>query len=174
MAGCPHDTGMAATGSHDNPLERPVLTAGAAELHARLREEIERAQRQGTALSALHVGVDPDRVGDEPSGEVSEQAISYIAAALTRQLRRFDRVGRLSDRELLVLLPGADGPRAEIVARRALARLQAVKVEVDGQRHPIAVAIGLGTWSAGLGPTQLLDRARLLSRREQIPDMPPA
>lgn len=163
---------MAATGSYDNPLERPVLTTGAAELLARLREEIERAQRQGTPLSALHVGVDPDRVGDEHVEEVSEQAISYIAAALTRQLRRFDRVGRLSERELLVLLPGADGPRAEIVARRALARLEAVKVEVDGQRHPIALAIGLGTWSAGLSAAQLLERARVLSRHEQVPDMP--
>lgn len=161
---------MAANDSYDNPLERPVLTAGAAELLARLGEEIERAQRQGTALSALHVGVDPDRLGEERGEEVSEQAISYIAAALTRQLRRFDRVGRLSERELVVLLPGADGPRAEIVARRALRRLGAVKVEVDGQRRPIAVAIGLGTWSAGLSATQLLERARLLSRCEQAPD----
>jgi GGDEF domain-containing protein len=158
---------MAATGSYDNPLERPVLTAGAAELLARLREEIERAQRQGTALSALRIGVEPEL--DE---EVPEQAISYIAAALTRELRRFDRVGQLSGRELLVLLPGADGPRAEVVARRALTRLQAVKVEVEGQRHPIGIAIGLGTWSAGLSATQLLERTRLLSLREQTPDAP--
>jgi GGDEF domain-containing protein len=158
---------MAATDSYDNPLERPVLTAGAAELLARLREEIERAQRQGTALSALHVGIEPELLQGEREQAVPEQAISYIAAALTRQLRRFDRVGRLSERELLVLLPGADGPRAEIVARRALSRLQAVKVEVDGQRHPIGIAIGLATWSTGLSAAQLLERTRLLSQREQ-------
>ncbi len=165
---------MAATGSHDNPLERPILTAGAAELLARLREEIERAQRQRTALSALHVGVDPDGLEDERGEEVSEQAVSYIAAALTRQLRRFDRVGRLSGRDLRVVLPGADGPRAEIVARRALARLAAVKIEVEGQRHPISVAIGLSTWSAGQSAAQLLEGARLLSRREPLPDTPVA
>jgi GGDEF domain-containing protein len=172
MAGCTHNTGMAATRSHDNSLEPPALAAGAAELLARLREEIERAQRQGTALSALHIGIERELSQAEREEAVPEQASHYIAAALSRQLRRFDRVGRLSDRELLVLLPGADGPRAEIVARRALARLQAVKIEMDGQRHPIAVAIGLGTWSVGLSPTQLLDRARLLSRHEQIPDVP--
>lgn len=163
---------MAANGSYDNPRERPVLTADAGELLARLQEEIERAQRQGTALSALHVGVDPDSPGDEHGEHLPEQAISYIAAALTRQLRRFDRVGRISERELLVLLPGADGPRAEIVARRALSRLRSVKVEVDGQRSPIAVAIGLGTWSAGLSAMQLLERARLLTCHEQAPDAP--
>ena len=163
---------MAATGSYDNPLERPVLTAGAAELLARLREEIERAQRQGTALSALHIGIEPELCEEVRVEEVPEQAISYIAAALTQQLRRFDRVGRLSERELFVLLPGADGPRAEVVARRALSRLQAVKVEVDGQRHPIGVAIGLGTWSAGMSAAQLLERTRLLSRREQTLDAP--
>ena len=63
-----------------------------------------------------------------------------------RELRRFDRVGRPSERELLVVLPGADGPRGEIVARRVLERLRAIKIEADGERRPLRVSVGLAAW----------------------------
>jgi diguanylate cyclase (GGDEF)-like protein len=165
---------MAATDSYDNPLERSADTSPAAELLARLQEEISRAERQQTALSCLLVGLDRERLHDEQGQQISEQALSYMASALARQLRRFDRVGRLSEQELLVLLPGADGSRAEIVARRALNRLRAVKVELNGQRHPIGVAIGLGTWNTGVSAAQLLERTRLLVRSEPPHTMPTA
>jgi GGDEF domain-containing protein len=159
--------GMAATGSYDNPLDSrdwEGLTAG--ELYARLEEEVCRAERQGTQLSCLLVSLDGEPLQAEHGEQLPAQALAYVAAALTRQLRRFDRVGQVSPGELLVLLPGADGPRAEIVARRALVRLGAVKVELDGRRHPIGVAIGLGTWSAGLSAAQLLERTRLAAHRQ--------
>jgi diguanylate cyclase (GGDEF)-like protein len=165
---------MAATGSHDNPLEHPTDASGAAELLTRLDEEIGRAERQRTALSCLLVGLDRERLRDEHGEQLPEQALTYIASALTQQLRRFDRVGRVSAGELLVLLPGADGPRAEIVARRALRRLQAVKVELDGRRQTVAVAIGLGTWSEGVSAVQLLARTRLLSSGKPARDTPAA
>ncbi len=44
------------------------------------------------------------------------------------------------------MLPGADGPRGEIVARRVLERLRAIKVEVDGERQPLRIAVGLAAW----------------------------
>lgn len=165
---------MAATNSYDNLLEHPCDASDAAELLVRLDEEISRAQRQRTALSCLLVGLDRERLGEDHGEQLSEQALAYMACALTRQLRRFDRVGRLSAGELLVLLPGADGPRAEIVARRALRRLRAVKVELDGRRHTIAVAIGLVTWSEGVSAVQMLARTRLLSGREPARDTPAA
>lgn len=168
---------MAATDSYDNPLdprgENPERRA-AGELQARLDEEVCRAERQGTALSCLLVSLDAARLQAEHGEQMPAQALAYAAGALTRQLRCFDRVGQLSTSELLVLLPGADGPRAEIVARRALGRLRAVKVELDGRRHSIGVAIGLGTWSAGLSAAQLLERTRLAARRESARHAPAA
>jgi diguanylate cyclase len=165
---------MAATGSYDNPLDRAEdsRSAGAGELQGRLQEEVARAERHGTAFSCLLVSLDSERLRREHGEQMPERALVYMAAALTRQLRRFDRVGCLRTGELLVLLPGADGPRAEIVARRALARLRAVKVEMDGQRRSIALAIGLGTWAPGVSAEQLLDRARLAGRREAGRDAP--
>ncbi len=79
-----------------------------------------------------------------------------MGEALRRELRRFDRVGRPSEGELAVLLPGADGPRGEIVARRALARLRAIKVEAGGERRPLRVSVGLAAWREDVGGEELL------------------
>ncbi len=69
---------------------------------------------------------------------------------------RFDRVGRPSERELLIVLPGADGPRGEIVARRVLDRLRTIKVEARGARRPLRISVGLAAWSANATPAMLL------------------
>lgn len=157
---------MAATG----PYEDSPDGADTGELQARLEEEVSRAERTGTALSCLLVSVDVEALCEQSPDRLGEQAVAYMADALRRQLRRFDRVARLSEGELLVLLPGADGARAEIVARRALARLRAVKLDTAEGRRPIGVAIGLGSWSAGQSAAQLLDLARLASSARGGPD----
>ena len=87
-----------------------------------------------------------------------------MGAALRPQLRDFDRVGRPSDSELLILLPGADGPRGEIVARRALERLRTIKVEADGERRPLEISVGLATWRSELSDEDLLSQARVAAR----------
>ncbi len=116
----------------------------AVELDERLDEEIGRAERHGTALSCLLVVVDNlEEMAGEHGGELREQTMAYIAGALRRELRRFDRVGMPSDRELLIVLPGADGPRGEIVARRVLDRLRSIKVEARGQRRSLRISVGL-------------------------------
>jgi diguanylate cyclase (GGDEF)-like protein len=139
---------------------------GAGELEARLQEEIGRAERHGTQVSCLLVLVDNiDQMAGEHGGELREQTLAYIAGALRRELRRFDRVGLPSDRELLIILPGADGPRGEIVARRILDRLRAIKVEVRGQRQALRISVGLSAWRAESTPETLLSRARAAAKR---------
>ncbi len=81
----------------------------------------------------------PEELSREHGGELSEQAFAYIARALSPELRGFDRIGRPSDSELVLLLPGADGPRSEMVARRVLDRLRTIKVEAEGMRTAAAL-----------------------------------
>ncbi len=134
-------------------------------LAGRLAEEVARAERQLGPLSCLLVVIeDLDAVVERYGDELAEQALAHLAQALRRELRLFDQVGRPSARELIVLLPGADGPRGEIVARRALQRLRTIKIEVDGQRRPLPIAIGLATWTEGLTPEALVERARSAAR----------
>jgi diguanylate cyclase (GGDEF)-like protein len=139
---------------------------GAGELDERLSEEIGRAERYGTSLSCLLVVVDNlEEMAGEHGGELREQTMAYIAGALRSELRRFDRVGMPTDRELLIVLPGADGPRGEMVARRVLDRLRAIKVEARGRRRALRISVGLAAWRPQATPAAMVDRARAAAAR---------
>ena len=160
--------GMAA--SDQNPSSAPpapgrslCLPAGA--LLERLTEEINRAGRHDTPLSCLIVTIgNLDELSREHGSELSEQTFVYVAKALSDQMRGFDRIGQPSDGELLLILPGADGPRGEIVARRVLERLRTIKVEADGTRQPLRISVGLAPWSDE-DAEELLELARSAARR---------
>jgi diguanylate cyclase (GGDEF)-like protein len=162
---------MAARDPHTPPPVPPELTGclSEAEVHQRLDEEINRAGRHGTALSCLLVGIANLQEIEQTHGqELSDQALAYVALILGREFRRFDRVGRPGDSDFLVVLPGADGPRGEIVARRVLARLRAIKLEVDGQRRPLHVTVGLSAWRNEQTAAQLMNETREAARREWL------
>jgi diguanylate cyclase (GGDEF)-like protein len=136
------------------------------ELAVRLEEEVSRAARHRTALSCLLVSLDDVEQLARVHGEsMPAQALAYLGAALGRQLRCFDRVGYAAEGELLVVLPGADEQRGEIVARRALGRLHAVKVEVEGKRRPLRISMGIAAWHEGLSGERLLSQTRLAAQR---------
>jgi diguanylate cyclase (GGDEF)-like protein len=145
-----------------------ILCLTAEALRERLEEEINRAGRHGTPLSCLLIVIENlDELTRTHGGELSEQTLRYVGEALGAELRGFDRVGRPSDDELAVLLPGADGPGGEMVARRALQRLRAIKVEADGARRPLRVSVGLAAWSEDLGGEELLAQTRAAARRPE-------
>ncbi len=137
-------------------------------LAERLAEEINRAGRHGTPLSCLLVSIEnlPELTAHH-GRDLSEQALAYAGPALMRELRRFDRVGRPSESELLVVLPGADGPRGEIVARRVIDRLRAIKIESEGVRRSLRVSVGLAAWRKDLSAEQLLAQTRAAARHER-------
>jgi hypothetical protein len=171
------------TSSFENAPATRIDWPDAAALDERLLEEIGRAERHGTSLSCLLVVVENlDEMAGEgqraeagaerratPSelvaGELREQTMTYIAGALRREIRRFDRVGLPSEHELLILLPGADSPRGEMVARRVLDRLRAIKVEARGRREPLRISVGLAAWRANATPALMLERARAAAER---------
>jgi hypothetical protein len=68
------------------------------------------------------------------------------------------------------MLPGADGPRGEIVARRVLERLQTIKIEADGRRRPLRVSVGLAAWREGVGGDELLAQTRAAAQRASAAD----
>jgi GGDEF domain-containing protein len=135
-------------------------------LDRRLAEEINRAGRHGTPLSCLLVTIgNLDELAREHGDGLYEETLTYVARALGSQVRDFDRIGAPSDGELLLLLPGADGPRGEVVARRALQRLRTIKLELDGERRPLSVSVGLAAWREDLSGAELLELARGAARR---------
>jgi two-component system, chemotaxis family, sensor kinase Cph1 len=160
---------------HSHPLPPGQLAClSATALEERLEEEINRAGRHGTPLSCLLVVIDNlDELSREHGNELPEQTLAYVGPTLRRELRRFDRIGRPSDSELLVVLPGADGPRGEIVARRVLDRLRTIKVEADGVRRPLRVSVGLAAWQQDVSGRDLLAQTRIAAQRGPGEDTSP-
>jgi diguanylate cyclase (GGDEF)-like protein len=155
---------MAASDPDDpeRPLRGSIEYLSGPALRERLEEEVNRAGRHGTALSCLLVDIEDLREVQRAHGEqLAEQVLAYVELALRRELRRFDRVGRPEEGELLIVLPGADGPRGEIVARRVLGRLRAIKLEAGGERRSLRVTVGLAPWREGMSAHALLDGARI-------------
>jgi diguanylate cyclase (GGDEF)-like protein len=160
-------TGMAASDSH-HPIHprAPRDPLSSTEIAARLEEEVSRASRHRTPLSCLLVSLDEiDELATAHGDTMPAQALAYLADTIRRQLRCFDRVGHAAEGELLVLLPGADEQRGEIVARRTLSRLHSIKVEAEGHRRPLRVSMGISSWRDGLTGEQLLSHTRLAAQR---------
>jgi diguanylate cyclase (GGDEF)-like protein len=158
---------MAANNPHPSSHQLPtgqIACLSATALQERLEEEINRAGRHGTPLSCLLVVID-DELSREHGSELPKQTLAYVGQALRRELRCFDRIGRPSDSELLVVLPGADGPRGEIVARRVLDRLRAIKIEAGGERRPLRVSVGLAAWRGDVSGKDLLTQTRIAAQR---------
>ena len=169
-----------AASDHNPRFERLQPDSGgcpaADAMNERLREEIGRAERFGTRLSCLLVVIDNlEQMARDHGDELRQQAIDYVAGALRRELRCFDRVGRIGrdgaeaqdpGTDLLIVIPGADGPRGEIVARRALARLRAIKIEAGGERQPLRVSVGLAAWQEDTGGEELLAQTRAAAHQQ--------
>ncbi len=162
----PHP-GMAATDSDDpDSLQGPIDYLSASALRERLEEEVLRAARHGTPLSCLLLDIEDLRDVQRTHGALlGELLAAYVELALRCELRRFDRVGRSAEGELLVVLPGADGPRGEVVARRMLGRLRALKLEAGGERRSLRFAVGLAPWREGMSAVALLCGARAATDR---------
>lgn len=87
------------------------------ELEVRLSQERSRAQRAGTGLAFLLIGLDelplPHR-----GGEPGDSVLRAAGGLLREELRALDVAGRFDDAELAVVLPGAGALEAAHVARR--------------------------------------------------------
>lgn len=127
----------------------------------RLDEEINRARRQGTRLACLLVALDDlPTIAQRYGSAATERILGHVGAVLRREFRRFDRVAYLGRGEFIVVLPGAGGAQCEVVARRTLRRLHAIKLEEQGARRPLRASIGLGEWREPHGPWELVASAR--------------
>jgi diguanylate cyclase (GGDEF)-like protein len=144
-----------------------------AAMAARLDEEINRARRQGTPLSCLLLALDDlEAITLRHGAAMSAHTLGHLGAVLRREFRRFDRVAYLGRGEFAVLLAGSAGTQAEVVARRALERVHAIKLEEAGERRALRSSVGLGEWHDSQGAWELVASARaaLLRAGQREPD----
>jgi diguanylate cyclase (GGDEF)-like protein len=144
-----------------------LLNHGA--MQVRLREEIARAQRDGTTLSCVILDLDDfKRVNDSRGHQAGDELLRGVADLLRAELRPYDQVARYGGDEFVLLLPGSDEATACQVAERVR---DAVAAETEpGSRLELAGACSLGVakWYEPLDAAALLeraDRALMLAKR---------
>jgi diguanylate cyclase (GGDEF)-like protein len=137
-------------------------------MRRRLDEEIGRAARAGTPLSAILIDLDDFKsVNDVHGHQAGDAVLRDVVDALVGEFRAFDRVARYGGDEFVVILPNADLRNAAAAAARALERMRAVATEHGDSG--ISASIGVAQWHAPMSTDDLLaacDLALLRSKRE--------
>ena len=164
VAAALHDARLAASIDHLTGC----LNHGA--MLARLDEEIDRASRQGTALSVLLLDLDDFKsVNDTHGHTTGDGLLREVGVTLCREFRSFDQVARYGGDEFLVVLPNVRGPRTEVAASRAVELMRRVRFErPDGAKQGITVSVGAAEWCEGETAGDLLKKASSAMRQGKV------
>ncbi|MBK1692998.1 hypothetical protein CKO33_12615 [Ectothiorhodospira mobilis] len=133
-------------------------------LMERIRDEIQRARRQGSALGICIMDVDHfKQINDRFGHETGDQALCRIAAVVQDSVRSYDVYGRWGGEEFLLILP-------QTATEEALGVIQRVRSCINGIHVPQGKAAGM-LLSASFGLTTLRageeDPDILLKRADQ-------
>ncbi len=119
-------------------------------MHARLREELSRAQRDKRTVACLMIDVDHfKRINDAHGHLAGDSVLREVARRIDGEIRTSDTGARFGGDEFAVVLPGGNVREAEALAKRVLATVSRMPVLVS---PGVAVTITLSIGVAVAGP----------------------
>jgi diguanylate cyclase (GGDEF)-like protein len=137
-------------------------------MRRQLHEEVGRAGRSGSPLSALLIDLDNFKlVNDRHGHQAGDMLLHEVGQTLVHEFRAFDRVARYGGDEFVVILPNADLTSAAAAAQRALERL--LSISSFDATPGASASIGVAQWQAPMTVDELLeacDAALLRSKRQ--------
>jgi diguanylate cyclase (GGDEF)-like protein len=107
--------------------------------------EVRRRARSGDPLAVLTLDVDRFKtVNDTYGHQAGDDVLRAFAAALRREARAVDTVGRVGGEEFMILMPETDAAAALVAAERIRRAVEAMAVATGGHVLNITVSIGVG------------------------------
>jgi diguanylate cyclase (GGDEF)-like protein len=133
-------------------------------LHARLREELARAQRDKTTVAVLMIDVDHfKRINDAHGHLAGDNVLREVAKRIDSQIRMSDTAARFGGDEFAIVLAGGQVRDAEALARRVRHAVASVPVLVtDGILASISLSIGVAVAAPAAGSRDLKPLAERL------------
>ncbi len=148
------------------PLRRTdELTQAASReyLSADLHKEIQRSEREGTAMAVMMIGLDTHLSDTSPDADI-RSILPRIGRFLHSQLRDFDTYYRVADLQFLAILPGTNSHDAALTAENLRKGLQALLASHD---LDLTVSAGVAALNIGDDADSLQQSAANALRRAQ-------
>lgn len=114
-------------------------------LHARLKEELARAQRQGSGLTCLLIDLDRfKQINDQHGHLAGDMALREAAQRVDAHIRDSDAAARFGGDEFVVLAPGISPEQAAALAERIRIAVSETPLEISGGLSlSLTVSIGV-------------------------------
>jgi len=111
---------------------------------ARLEDEVKRARRYRTPLTAVMADMDYLKpINDELGHAAGDRAIAAVAAVIRAQLRETDFGARYGGDEFVILLPHTSADEGRVLAERICGRLKQTVLDVAGRRVSLGASFGV-------------------------------
>ena len=115
----------------------------------RAEKELALCRRTGASLALLMIDVDHfKRINDNYGHAAGDAVLVALAAVIGGRIRKQDTLGRYGGEEFAVLLPGAGGTGAMVVAEALRKAVAAMPVPAGDRRLAVTVSIGVAVCSA--------------------------
>lgn len=122
-------------------------------LHARLREELARAQRSHQPLACLMIDIDHfKRINDQYGHLAGDTVLREVAQRIEGEMRTSDTGARFGGDEFAMVLAPASLADGERVAERILQAVGRDPVAVGAMRETITLSIGVAAAAPADGP----------------------
>ncbi len=130
-------------------------------LMERLQQEIERADRYNTSLSAIILDLDKFKTFNDTYGHLNgDELIKAFSGMLRQRIRAADVAGRYGGEEFCVVLPNTSMSGAKVIAESIRKSMEELQIPVgDGRFAGRTVSVGVAEFSAGDTMEKLLAAA---------------
>jgi diguanylate cyclase (GGDEF)-like protein len=111
---------------------------------ARLEDEVKRARRYGTPLTAVMADMDHLKpINDGWGHAAGDRAIALVAGVIRAELRETDFGARYGGDEFVILLPHTSADEGRVLAERVCTRLKQTALELSGRSVSLGASFGV-------------------------------